>query len=81
MPRKPEADVAVYAPLAAALYVEGGGHTGGAEIQSFHLAHALAAQGLRVRHVVEPAPGQRLRNSDGLVRGNKRRHVSIPTPK
>ncbi|HEY5320949.1 MAG TPA: glycosyltransferase family 4 protein [Galbitalea sp.] len=67
MSRKPEADVAIYSPLAAALYVEGGGHTGGAEIQSFYLARALAADGLRVRHVIEPELGQRLREDESLV--------------
>ena len=64
MSRQPKADVAIYAPLAAPLYVDGGGHTGGAEIQTFYLARALADAGLRVKHIVEPLVGQRLREPD-----------------
>ena len=48
------ADVAVYSPFAAPFYAESGGTTGGAELQSYHLARALAGAGLRVRHVIAP---------------------------
>ena len=45
------ADVVVYEPFAGPLY-SGKGAAGGAELQSFYLARALANGGLRVRHVV-----------------------------
>ena len=45
-------DVAVYAPYAGALYEREPRATGGAELQSAHIARALARHGLRVRHVV-----------------------------
>jgi glycosyltransferase involved in cell wall biosynthesis len=51
----PEHDVAIYAPLAYLYYdraaPKGGG---GAERQTFLLAHSLARHGLRVAHVVYP---------------------------
>jgi glycosyltransferase involved in cell wall biosynthesis len=61
------ADVAIYTPPAAPLYAEGGGWAGGAEIQMYQLAHALAEAGLRVRHIVEPDPSERLIGFDGGV--------------
>ena len=45
------ADVVVYEPFAGPLYT-GNGAAGGAELQSFYLARALASGGLHVRHVV-----------------------------
>src|SRR4051812_23704097 len=46
-------DVAIFAPWAGPLYAPGSTvPTGGAERQSWYLAHALAARGLRVCHVV-----------------------------
>jgi hypothetical protein len=50
--RDRRADVAVYAPLAGALYEPGGDPVGGAELQSAYLARALVEQGFRVRHIV-----------------------------
>lgn len=52
MTRARPADVAIYAPLAGSLYLAGDRPSGGAELQSFHLARALVAAGVRVRHVV-----------------------------
>jgi glycosyltransferase involved in cell wall biosynthesis len=60
------ADVAIYAPNAAPLYLEGGGRVAGAERQAGFLAAALAADGLRVRHIIRPMPERRLRD-DGPV--------------
>jgi glycosyltransferase involved in cell wall biosynthesis len=54
----PRFDVTIHGPLAAPLYVNGaGGASGGAELQTFHLARALADRGLRVCHVVKDTPG------------------------
>jgi hypothetical protein len=50
--RRPAADVAIYSPFAGPLYSSGS--SGGAEVQSVMLARALAAGGLRVRHIVLP---------------------------
>ena len=46
-------DVAIYAPFADALYMDGSGRSaGGAETQTWELAHALSERGLRVCHIV-----------------------------
>lgn len=66
VPRQNAADVAIYAPNAGSVYREGW-YAGGAELQSFYLAHALVDAGCRVRHIVEVAPGQALPPSDGGV--------------
>jgi glycosyltransferase involved in cell wall biosynthesis len=50
----PRADVAVYSAGAGPLY-GGVGVAGGAELQSFYIARALALGGFRVRHVVASA--------------------------
>jgi glycosyltransferase involved in cell wall biosynthesis len=49
--RRAVTDVAIYSPFAGDLYSELGS-SGGAEVQSVQLARALAAEGLRVRHIV-----------------------------
>ena len=64
MTRKRQADVAIYAPHATALYIEAGEAPGGAELQSFYLARALAEAGLHVRHIV--APHRMLRSAGGI---------------
>jgi hypothetical protein len=64
--REHGADVAIYLPRAAALYLEGGGLVAGAERQSGYLARGLAAAGLRVRHIIDPVPGRQVR-ADGPV--------------
>jgi glycosyltransferase involved in cell wall biosynthesis len=54
----PRFDVTIHGPLAAPLYACGdAGASGGAELQTFHLACALADRGLRVCHVVKDGPG------------------------
>jgi hypothetical protein len=58
--REHGADVAIYLPRASPLYIEGG-HVAGAERQSGYLAQALAGDGLRVRHIVNPVPGREVR--------------------
>jgi glycosyltransferase involved in cell wall biosynthesis len=46
-------DVVIHAPLAGALYsTDRSGWAGGAELQAYYLAHALADRGLRVAHIV-----------------------------
>lgn len=75
----PRFDVTIHAPLAAPLYVEGeAGGSGGAELQTFHLARTLASHGLRVCHVVRDGPGLPER-SEGvqLVRQPIEHHQSI----
>src|SRR5262249_8533029 len=57
----PRTDVAVVAPYAGALYE--GRPVGGAELQSTYLARALAADGLRVAHLVR---GSAARDVDGV---------------
>jgi glycosyltransferase involved in cell wall biosynthesis len=47
-------DVAIYAPFAAPLYERAGGSWGGAEQQTFMLARALAAKGVRTGQIVFP---------------------------
>jgi glycosyltransferase involved in cell wall biosynthesis len=59
--------VAIYAPNASSLYLEGGGPVAGAERQAGYLAEALAARGFRVRHIVKQVPGRRLREEPGAV--------------
>ena len=50
-------DVAIHAPLSAALYrADGSGWTGGAELQAYYIARALAERGLRVVHIVAEDP-------------------------
>jgi len=51
----PRFDVAIHAPFATSLYVDGQ-PPGGAEVQSMRLALGLADAGLRVCHVVHDAP-------------------------
>jgi hypothetical protein len=58
-------DVAVYAPWAGPLYERGGGPVGGAEVQSAHLARALAERGYRTAHIVS---GRNLPEREGDVR-------------
>jgi glycosyltransferase involved in cell wall biosynthesis len=58
--RQRTADVAIYSPNATPLYLEGGGRLAGAERQAGYLARALAAEGLRVRHIVKPIPDRRV---------------------
>jgi glycosyltransferase involved in cell wall biosynthesis len=65
MRRPPAADVAIYSPHAAALYLAGVGTTGGAELQSYYIASALARGGLHVRHIVAPEGGE-LAATDGV---------------
>lgn len=48
----PTRDVAVYAPYAAGIYDAGRRRAGGAERQTVHLSRSLAAQGLKVAHIV-----------------------------
>jgi glycosyltransferase involved in cell wall biosynthesis len=57
------ADVVIYAPFAGPLY-SGEGYVGGAELQSFYLARALANGGLRVRHIL--ADLGPMRTPDGI---------------
>src|SRR3954453_20410011 len=55
-------DVAIYTPGATPLYLGSPTPTGGGELQTFYLARALAAHGLRVCHIVlahEALPEQR----------------------
>jgi glycosyltransferase involved in cell wall biosynthesis len=59
----PATDVVVYAPNAGSFY-GGEGVQGGAELQSFYIARALALAGLRVRHVV--ADAEVSRTPDGV---------------
>jgi glycosyltransferase involved in cell wall biosynthesis len=66
--RQPRADVAVYAPLAWPLYEREPRAVGGAEVQSAYIARALAADGLRVRHVVAAADGVSERDGVEVVR-------------
>jgi len=57
-------DVAIYAPLAGSLYEAGGAWSGGAELQSYLLARALADSGLSVRHIVVAPPAEIRRPAD-----------------
>jgi glycosyltransferase involved in cell wall biosynthesis len=51
----PRHDVAIYMPWAGEFYDEAAGHSGGgAERQTWLLAHDLARRGLRVAHIVYP---------------------------
>jgi glycosyltransferase involved in cell wall biosynthesis len=52
--RRPAVDVVVYSATAGPLY-GGQGAAGGAELQSYYIARALAESGFRVRHVVADA--------------------------
>ena len=83
--RRPAADVAIYSPYAGPLYMSGGS-SGGAEVQSVQLARTLAAEGLRVRHIVfadgaveSPTEGVELVTLDARYRrgGMARRRATI----
>lgn len=68
MSREHACDVAIFAPRASGLYVDGGGRVAGAERQAGYLGNALAARGLRVRHIIHPITGgRRLRDDTGPV--------------
>jgi glycosyltransferase involved in cell wall biosynthesis len=55
--RQAQWDVAIHAPLSAALYRPNGADwTGGAELQAHYIARALAERGLRVAHIVDEDP-------------------------
>jgi hypothetical protein len=52
--------VAIHAPAAGSLYrADSRGASGGAELQAFYLARALAERGLRVAHIVTEVPPRR----------------------
>jgi glycosyltransferase involved in cell wall biosynthesis len=81
------ADVAVYAPNAGAFY-GGEGVQGGAELQSYYIARALASAGVRVRHVVADAKLSRtpggvdygvpgIRRRMAIVQGLRRSDASL----
>jgi glycosyltransferase involved in cell wall biosynthesis len=66
--RAPRHDVAIHAPFAGHLYAGGEGRlSGGAELQTFKLARALADQGLRVCHVVFAYDGVEPGEHDGVT--------------
>jgi glycosyltransferase involved in cell wall biosynthesis len=68
MRRQRRVDVAVYAPFAGPLYEHEPGPAAGAEVQSAYIARALAADGLRVCHVVAAADGVSERDGVEVVR-------------
>lgn len=85
-PHCPRWDVAIHAPGAGSLYrADGPGATGGAELQAFYLARALAERGLRVAHIVTDVPALRQPGSQvDLVRqiprtGGPRGTRSLPS--
>jgi hypothetical protein len=78
------ADVAVYAPYAGAFYASPPRPSGGAELQTRYLVHALAQAGLRVRHIVADVDGPLEADGVGVVplsrdyaRGGTARRVAV----
>jgi glycosyltransferase involved in cell wall biosynthesis len=66
-------DVGIYAPFSGGLYDRSHGRAGGAERQMVLLAHALAAPGTRVAHIVYPVDAP-VPLPDGLTLVYRRGH-------